>query len=195
MTALAIDTALSQHARIQGLSRGFAWLFSIAAFFYAAAAAALIAGTLIDNPYLFFGPKGGLIDDTPETPPLDPSYILMASVPIGQRLAFVLLGLPQFVPGILVLLNLRSLFNLYAAGIVFGPQNVLRFKHVGLWLIAHGLAPGVCQLAMRLAGVAFDQSWFHLASIQALVLGGILLVFSMVMEFGREIEQERAEFV
>lgn len=196
MTALTFDAfGASRHARIRTLSRGFAWLFAIAAVLYAATVVALIAGTLIDNPYLFFGPNGGMIDDTPETPPLDSTYILMSTVPIGQRVAFVLLGLPQFVPGILLLLSLRGLFNLYAAGIVFAPQNVQRFKQVGLCLIAHGLAPALCQFAMRAAGVAFDQAWFHLASIHALVLGGILLVIAMVMEVGREIEQERAEFV
>jgi hypothetical protein len=66
---------------------------------------------------------------------------------------------------------------------------------MGQWLIVYALAPFLSVQLLILLECAADRTWFHLVEVQALVLGGILLVIAQVMEAGREIEQDRDGFV
>jgi hypothetical protein len=101
----------------------------------------------------------------------------------------------QFGPAILVLANLRGLFRLYAAGTVFARENADHIKRMGQWLIVYAVAPFLSVQLLTLVDCAVDRAWFHMVEVQALVLGGILLVIAQVMEAGREIELDRDGFV
>lgn len=196
MTSLALDAiSPSRHVQIRMLSRLIAWAFAGFTLIAVLVTSGLIAGMLIDNPYLYFGPQGGYLTDQTLRPPAAPGYVLMAALPMWRRLFGALMVMVQFAPGVMVLLNVQGLFRLYADGAVFTRQNAQRFKHIGLWLIAYAIAPGAAQLVMRLTDTAIDRAWFLMWEVHALVLGAVLLVIALVMEVGREIEQERAEFV
>ena len=111
------------------------------------------------------------------------------------RIGGVVALLMQFGPAILVLANLRGLFRLYAAGTVFARENATRIKRIGLWLTAYAVAPFLSVELLTLIDCVVDRAWFHVVEVQALVLGGILLVIAQVMEAGREIELDRDGFV
>ena len=49
-------------------------------------------------------------------------------------------------------------------------------------------------MIFRLAG-GTDKTWFHSELVDALILGAIVFTIAQVMEFGREIEQDRAEII
>ena len=51
------------------------------------------------------------------------------------------------------------------------------------------------ELNSRFAGWEIDRNWAHFTSLQELVLGGVVAVVALVMEAGREIEEERGLFV
>ena len=195
MTALALDTVTSQHARIQELSRIFAGLFLGIIVLYALWCA-LIMISAVDNPYLHgsLGPTGGKLF-LGEPPPLPADFVPIPSLPIWHRLFFLVVFVAAQAPFFMVFANVRALFQLYARGVVFAADNARRFKLTGLWLIAAAIAPALSQVVQRGAGLAIDRAWFHMWEVHALILGGLLFVISLVMEVGREIEQERAEFV
>ena len=196
MSSLALDAvpSRSRHAQIRQLSRLFAWLFAGISALYSAFVLMLIAGFLIENPYVYFWPGGGVLELS-GVPPELPGIVQASALPLWHRLFAVFCLIGMFAPGLMASLNVHGLFRLYAAGTVFAAGNALRFRHIGIWLMAFAVAPGIGQLAMRLTETAIDRNWFHAWEVHALILGGLLFVISLVMEVGREIEQERAEFV
>lgn len=196
MTSLTLSAVgPSHHDQIRLLSRIFAGIFVVIIALYAFYCAIIIASA-VQNPYLHgsLGPTGGLLFFG-EPQPLPPGFVPIPSLTVWHRLlllpVFVIGQLPLF----LVFHNVRALFQLYAGGTVFAADNARRFKRIGLWLIGAAVSPGLMQIVQRAAGLAIDRAWFHMWEVHALVLGGLLFVISLVMEVGREIEQERAEFV
>jgi hypothetical protein len=98
------------------------------------------------------------------------------------------------VPVILVCWHLRGLFTLYARGIVFARENAAHLKHVGLWLVIWPVAKLAANIVFRLAG-GTDKAWAQSIFIYSLILGLIVFAIALVMEFGREIEQEKDSFI
>jgi hypothetical protein len=141
-----------------------------------------------------FGPEGGLIG-YPELATLQPGYVYFSDITLPYRLGMEFALITQFVPATLVLMHLRGLFRLYAQGVVFAEENALAFKRMGQWLIAYALAPFVSVKILTLVNLVIDRAWFHNTEIYALGLGTILFIIAEVMRAGREIEQERDEFV
>jgi hypothetical protein len=178
---------------IRRRSRVFAALFT-AAFVLALVFAVLLAAGVVfyDGPLLAFGPGGVRIAPTPdEAAKLWP----LTSFSLAQRLtgAFALLLLTA--PVIFVFHHLRCLFALYAEGAVFARANAGHIKSIGAGLIAYAIAPFIANRSVWLAGVTLDPAWFHIDEAQALVIGALLFIVADVMEFGREIEQERDGFI
>lgn len=195
MTALAFHVnSPTRHAQIRMLSRFFALLFGALSVLFLAYVLMLCGAALIENPYFYINPMGVYLQ-TSGMPPDVPDVVLLTALPLWHRAFLTVCLVAMYWPGLMAFLNVRALFRLYAAGVVFAAENARRFRHIGLWLIAYALARGAGQLVMRLTDTAIDRNWFHEWEVHAVILGGLLFVISLVMEVGREIEQERAEFV
>jgi len=128
-------------------------------------------------------------------PALYPGAVRLSQLPLITWIAGLFVLAMQLAPVFLVLRHLRGLFQLYASGTVFGRENALHLKRIGLWLIAYPVILLAGNALFLAAGGADRASWFHLSEIQAPVLGLIVLAIALVMEFGRDIEQEKDSFV
>jgi hypothetical protein len=183
------------HRRIQWASRALSWLFTLCFAGYAALAAALILAFVV--PYagssVSIGPVGMMLTIGAHGPPQ--GYIAVGSLPLAQRLAHVPAGFIVAAPTLVMFWNLRKLFGLYGRGVVFARENAGCLKLVGLALAGDAAAPFLAHGLLQVTGFAIDQRWMHFYSLQELVLGGIVWVIAQVMEVGREIEDERSQFV
>ena len=185
-----------RHQRLRQRSRVLAAVFT-GLFWFIAASFAVMA--LMDLFYqghnVAFGPEGGLVTLPKPVDPLPPGYLWWSDVTLPYRLGGLFALIAQYGPAVMVMYHLRGLFRLYAQGVVFAEQNARAFKRMGQWLIAYAVTPFLSVKLLSLLDLAIDRAWFHSAEIYALGLGVILFVVAEVMEAGREIEQERDEFI
>ena len=185
--------AEASYRNIRLASRGLAILFTIALAGYAVFVGALALAFVI--PYagnvVAIGPVGMLIGASR----LPAGYVAVGGLPLVQRLAHVLAGFVVFTPGLLIFWNLRQLFGLYGRSVVFGRENATHIKWIGAALAADAAAPFIVHTFLTATGLAIDHNWLHVYSFQELVLGAIVYVIAQVMEVGREIEEERGQFV
>lgn len=151
-----------------------------------------MAALLYDGPLLSFGPGGLWIGRAPD--PAGGRVALSTFAP-SQRLAGAVAICLLTAPIMFILHEARGLFRLYADGIVFAFENARRIKFMGVGLILYSAAPFVANRVIMLAGVTSDPIWFHLDEVMSLIFGALAFVIGDVMEFGREIEQERDGFV
>jgi len=178
---------------IQRRSRAFCGCLTLALSVVVAFTILLVPAVLFyDGGLLAFGPGGIHFGPSREAirDLLPLTRFTIAQRAIGAFAVLVLIG-----PVIVALAHLRALFRLYADGIVFAPANALHIKAVGLTLIVYSIAPLCANRAIWLAGVTVDPVWFHIDEIESLAVGSILFIIAKVMQFGREIEQERDGFV
>jgi hypothetical protein len=184
----------SSHWRICWTSRGLAALFTLLLAAYGLFCAALILAFLIPftGQYLGIGPTGMLVSSGRGLPA---PYVPVDSLPLGQRLAHVPVGLLNALPVLFIFWNLRQLFRLYGRGVVFARENAVHLKWIGAWLVVNAAAPFLGVSFLRALHLAIDQKWMHGYSLQELVLGGIVYVITQVMQVGHEIEQDRSQFV
>ena len=190
-----VETPL-RHRRLRRRSRVLAAIFTGLFWFCAAGVAAMIAVDLFYQGHnVAFGPEGGLISIPGPVDPLPAGYLWWSDVGLRFRLGGVFAVLTQFTPAVMVLAELRGLFRLYAAGTVFAEANAKHFKRMAIWLIAYAVTPFLSVSFLTLIDCVIDKAWFHNAELYALGLGFVLFVIAEVMEAGREIEQERDEFV
>ena len=176
--------------RVRWGSRALVWLFtgllglSLIVLVIALVTMVFYKGELVrigpDNAYLGGGPANS---------------IAFGSLPLVHRLIYCLVGVVRATPIIMLFWSLRTLFRLYAAGKVFEPENGRSFSRIGGWLCAYALSPFVCHLFLSATGYEIDKNWAHLASLQAFILGLLVLVIGQVMRVGREIEEDRKAFV
>ena len=131
----------------------------------------------------------------PHLPPLPRHYVLVSTMSLVQRLAHVPVGLLNAVPLIFLFWSLRRLFGLYAKGVVFAPDNARSLKHVGAALIVMAVAPFLGVQFLSALHLVIDRQWLHGSTVQELILGVIVYVIAQVMQLGREIEEERSQFV
>ncbi len=186
-----------RHERLRKRGRILAALFGGVFWFVAASVAAMLLGALFYNGrHAAFGPEGADIWTGPiDHFPLRPGYRFMDEIALPYRLGMLFAGITQFGPAVMVTYHLRGLFRLYAKGIVFSTGNARAFKRMGQWLIAYALTPFLSVQLLILLDLAIDKAWFHSVEIYSLGLGSVLFIIAEVMEAGREIEQERDEFV
>ena len=138
-------------------------------------------------------PSGGLLMIGPHVWPAH--CVGVGAMPAVQRLAHAPCGLLLLVPMVLLFWNLHRLFGLYARGVVFAPDNASRLKHVGAALIVLGIAPVLNHAFLASLHLAIDQTWIQGSNIQELILGAVVWVIAQVMQLGRELEEERSQFV
>lgn len=176
--------------RVRTASRWAAGLFTgLLALFGLAATAVIAAMLFYSGPNLSIGPAGAYIGHAP------PDTVPFGSLPLGQRASYAVVGVIRSAPAAAILWNLRALFRLYAGGAVFGPRNATHIGRIGLWLVAHALAPAAGHLLLTATGYEIDRKWLHLASFQSLVLGAVVWIIARVMEVGREIEEDRETYI
>jgi hypothetical protein len=178
------------HRRLQLMSRLLSWLFTALLGFFGVVLTALILGVIFySGEYLRISPTNAWIGTGP------PDSVAFASLPLGQRLAFALVGVVRAAPILMIFWHMRQLFGLYARGEVFTPRNAMHLGRAGAWLCAHALAPFVCHLFLQATGYEIDKNWMHLDSVQAFVLGLLVFAVAQVMQVGREIEEDREGFI
>jgi hypothetical protein len=180
------------HRRIRAASRGFAALFAVML-------ALMAVFALVGDMAILFYP-GDRLRIGPTSAWIGvgagpPGYVPFSALAWPQRLAYALAHWVRCAPAILLFWRLRGLFRLYARGVVFASQNARHLQWAGVALIADALAPFLCHLALGAAGMEIDRRWAHFASLQTLVLGGLVIVVAQVMQVGHEIEDERSQFV
>lgn len=192
----AAEAEKPAHRRLRLMSKALALLFTgltalPVLYVLAAAAVALCFSQYVqmnaEGAWLGVGPHGA-------QPPLQPGMVRFSDQPLATHLAGIADVTLAMTPFFFVFLHLRGLFRLYAAGTVFARDNAVHLKHIGLWLIAYPIVKLASNLIFRLAG-GLDHNWLHVTSLQALVLGLIVVAIAQVMECGREIEQEKDSFV
>lgn len=186
----------TKHLRLRKRSRVLAALFN--GLFWLCAAFDLWAALMCvfyHGHHVAFGPEGGIISIPAPIHDLPPGYVDWSEVTLPYRLAGLFALVTQFVPATMVLMHLCGLFRLYAQGIVFAEENAKAFKRMAQWLIVYAVMPFISVKLLTLADLAIDKAWFHNTELYALGLGSILFIIAEVMQAGREIEQERDEFV
>ena len=189
------------HRRIRQASKGLALLFGAIFLVYCVFAVVGVMAFLVPfaGEHLLIGPKGIvlMIGSAPAhrlaAPPA--GYLAVANLPRLQRLIHIAVSPLVVLPGVMVFWNLRRLFGLYGRGVVFSEANARLIKHIGLWLVANALAPLLTTNILAVLHMQIDQNWFHADTIPKIILGGVVYVIGMVMEVGRQIEEEQGQFV
>lgn len=184
-----------KHLRLRKRSRVLTAVFNALFWICAVYDVAMVVTALFYQGHnLTFGPEGGNLD-FPARATLPPGQVYWSDVTLPYRLGAVFAAITQFVPATMLMLHLRGLFRLYAQGVVFAEENALAFKRMGIWLIAYAVTPFLSVEFLTLIHYVIDRNWYHEAELYALGLGSVLFVIAEVMQAGREIEQERDEFV
>lgn len=197
---MVIEFAVSEpeptapHRHIRRASRVLAWLFTLLVVLWSLFCVLLLAALVISSvgQHVGIGPTGMLLSAAPSMPP---RYVPVSGLPLIQRLAHLPVGLINFLPPLMIFLNLRRLFALYAQGQVFSRENANCIRWIGVALITKAIAPGLGVLFLTSLHLVIDRQWMHASSLQELVLGAVVYVIALVMQVGHEIEEERGQFV
>jgi hypothetical protein len=178
--------------KIRAASRGFEILF--AALFVAFIALAIFSLWIIffyQGTMIAIGPRGGILT----TDPLPPDFVPFFTWRLDQKLVYAVDVVVRGAPTIYLFWCLRALFRLYGQGQVFTGRNARLIAAMGVCLIADAAAPFLCHLVLSATGYEIDKMWAHMAAVQELVLGAVVFVIALVMQAGREIEEEREGFI
>jgi hypothetical protein len=178
--------------KIRVASRGFELLFAgLFAAFIALAMFSLWVLFFYKGTMIAIGPRGGILT----TAPLPPDFVPFYTWRLDQRFVYAVDVLVRAAPTLYLFWCLRSLFRLYGQGQVFTRRTARLIQAMGLCLIADALLPFHCHLVLSATGYEIDKMWAHMAAVQELVLGATVLVIALVMQAGREIEEDREGFV
>jgi hypothetical protein len=181
------------YRRIRLGSRALAGLFTVLAAGFAVVVAGLLVAVMVyRGEALRIGPTAVWVVTSGPAPA---GSVAIASLPLVQRAAYVAIGAVRAAPSLAILLGLRRLFGFYARGVVFGRENARQIGWLGAWLAIDAGVPFAEHLVQQALGYEIDRSWFHMVSLQELVLGALVLVIAEVMRVGHEIEREREGFV
>ena len=167
-------------------------LLALAILFVALVAGALGAMFLTPGGMVGLGPRGGWFDSAGHMPA---GYTALGDLPLGEKLAYLLIAVVREGPKLAILLNQAALFRLYAQGAVFQPANARRLRDTGAWLVVDGVSPFLCHIALSSMRLELDRRWAHLGSVQEGVVGLLLFVVAAVMTLGREIEEDGRGFI
>jgi hypothetical protein len=178
--------------RIRAASRGFEILFAVLfAALIALAAFSLWVIYFYKGTMLAVGPRGGIFT----TGVLPSDFVPFFTWRLDQRLAYTVVVVVRAVPTIYLFWCLRSLFRLYGRGEVFTSRTASLIQAMGACLVADAAMPFLCHLVLSATGYEIDKAWAHMAAVQELVLGAVVFVIALVMQAGREIEEDREGFV
>lgn len=188
---VAVPTA--PHRWLPPLSRGLAWLFAAATAFSVFWLAAAFVVIFFFSNHLLMGADGGQFA-LPGIPHAKPGMVRFSDQPFATHVAGLVAMVLGMVPVALICWHLRGLFTLYARSIVFARENAMHLKRIGLWLVIWPIAKFVGNAQFQYFG-GTDKAWAQMIFVYAFILGLIVFVIAQVMEFGREIEQEKDSFI
>jgi hypothetical protein len=178
--------------RIRAASRGLELLFAgLFAAFIALAIFSLWVLFFYKGTMIAIGPRGGILT----TAPLPADFVPFYTWRLDQRLVYAVDVLLRAAPTIYLFWCLRSLFRSYGQGQVFTARTARLIQAMGLCLIVDAALPFLCHVVLSATGYEIDKMWAHLAAVQELVLGATVLVIALVMQAGREIEEDREGFI
>lgn len=181
--------------RIRRLSRPLEGLFTILFAVGAAILAFAVLGTLTyGGDRLQVWPGGIQIYVEPTVPPVPPGWTTVGALPWAQKLALSVSACLMVVPALAVLWQLRGLFRLYGEGVILEARNARCIAAMAAWLIAYAVGPTLGHVIVAASGFD-DRGWLRLDSLQALVLGLVLIVVARVMRWGAEVADDAARFV
>jgi hypothetical protein len=181
------------HRWLPPLSRGLAWLFTIAMGFSVFWLVTAFVVIFFFSNHVLVGPEGAEFA-LPGIPHAKPGMVRFSDQPFATHLAGAVTMLIGLLPVALICWHLRGLFTLYARSIVFARENAMHLKRLGLWLVIWPLAKFAGNALFQFFG-GTDRAWAQMIFVYALILGLIVFVIAQVMEFGREIEQEKDSFI
>ncbi len=186
-------TATPSFRKIRAASRGFEALFTVLfVFFILLAIFSLWILLFYQGDIISIGPRGGMISTTGHPPP---DFIPFRYWRLDRKLAYVPVVIVRALPSIYLFWCLRSLFRLYGQGQVFTGRTARLIQAMGVCLVVDAALPFLCHLVLSATGYEIDKMWAHMAAIQELVLGAVVFVIALVMQAGREIEEDREGFV
>jgi len=137
------------------------------------------------------GPRGGILT----TAPLPADFVPFYTWRWDQKLVYAVDVIVRALPTLGLFWFLRSLFRLYGQGEVFTGRTARLIQLMGVCLILDAALPFLCHLVLSATGYEIDKLWAHMAAVQELVLGAVVFVIALVMQAGREIEEDREGFV
>jgi Protein of unknown function (DUF2975) len=139
---------------------------------------------------------------------LPSKYLSFARIPVDVELHSLrfmvrfLACLVEMLPTAIVMLGfyyLIQLFKLYAQNTIFGLQNVILIKKIGLTFIGQMIVSIVTQPLLSIILTMDAAPGGHLVAIgfgsdelSHLVIGGIVVLISWIMEEGRKLEEEKS---
>ncbi|NNE83230.1 MAG: DUF2975 domain-containing protein [Alphaproteobacteria bacterium] len=136
----------------------------------------------------------GFLTDLPVLPTQQLSVLSLA-------LAFLVSLLPVSV-AVYGLVTLKALFRLYEGGIIFSADNVKYFRRLGYsfiaWVVANTVFTPLISVVVTFAnppGQRVLSAQFGVLDIATLLIGGVVLLISWVMNEGRKLEDEIAHTV
>jgi hypothetical protein len=193
LSAPARATPTPSYRKIRAASRGFEILFTVLlTFFVALMLFSLWVLLFYQGTQIAIGPRGGLISFDGRLPP---DFIPFRDWRLDQKLAYVPTVIVRALPSLGLFWRLRALFRLYGQAVVFSERNAALIKAMGVCLIADAVAPFACHVVLSATGYEIDKMWAHQRAVQELVLGAVVFVIAMVMQAGREIEEDREGFI
>jgi len=133
----------------------------------------------------------GLLDGLPHMPQRPLSATALA---LGFAVSLILLGIILY-----GLLTLRSLFQLYEKSIVFSQENVQYIRKFGYtliaWVIGKAIFIPLISVVITYSNPPGERAVtfsFGAGDLAILVIGGVIIVISWIMNEGRAIESEHA---
>ena len=180
---MSVEASTASRERIQRISRRLAGLCVLLAI--GVLVAVVLYWTLADATSMGWRWLGGITEPRELTP---------AVRIVG--LAAMLLPVAAVIAG---LLHLRRLFRLYSGGLMFGAKNVAALRGVGWSCISFGAAQVLFRPLVSVGLTAFNPAGQRVVTVGvdtgtvvALVLGGVFLVITWVMDEARKIDEEQA---
>ncbi len=120
---------------------------------------------------------------------------------LSLALAFLVSLLPTGV-AVYGLITLRALFRFYESGIVFSADTVRYFRRLGYvliaWVIANAAFTPLISIVLSFTNPPGQRAMvaqFDILDITTLLIGGVVLSISWVMNEGRKLEDEQAHTV
>lgn len=108
----------------------------------------------------------------------------------------------ELFPTMIIMLGfyyLIQLFKLYANNIIFGPENVKLIKYIGYTLIGQVIISFITQPLLSIVLTLDAAPGHHMITlgigsdeISNMIIGGIVVLISWIMEEGRKLEEETA---
>jgi hypothetical protein len=127
--------------------------------------------------------------------PLPADLISIADLPVWKSTVVALLLSLRLLPGIFMLISLRTLFRAYAESRVFTENNTLQIQRIGRAMIAYAAVPLLTHASlyvMKLSPIALK---LEVRQADAAAIGVILLAVAQVMSLGCEINDDLKSFV